>query len=135
MKRISFKHQRENKQNSDNCFYRWRQMCLRSHWLIIFNIRVSSGACLLRTDLIILWIKVSSVIQTFISGTHQKENVQFANNSYQTRFQIHWNGKILLNCSFQERPPLFRPLFSLQKVGLIKGRLLYENDVTSIKGQ
>ena len=41
------------------------KMCLTSHWPIIFNIRVSSCAWELQTDLIFLWIKVSSVIQTF----------------------------------------------------------------------
>ena len=40
------------------------KMCLTSHWHIIFNIRVSSSPCELRTDIIFLWIKVSSVIRT-----------------------------------------------------------------------
>ena len=38
------------------------KMCLMSHWSIIFNIKVSSCTCELQTDLIFLWIKVSSVI-------------------------------------------------------------------------
>jgi hypothetical protein len=50
------------------------KMCLTSHWLIIFNIRVSSCACELRTDLIFLWIKVSSVIQT-LSAAHIKGEI------------------------------------------------------------
>ena len=50
---------------TDVFFYQWRQLCLTSHWPIIVNIRVSSCACELWTDLIFLWIKVSSVIQTF----------------------------------------------------------------------
>jgi hypothetical protein len=33
--------------------------------------------CELRIDLIFLWIKVGSVIHTFIRATHQRENVQF----------------------------------------------------------
>ena len=37
----------------------------------IFNIRVSSCTCELRTDLIFLWFKVSSVIQT-LSAAHIK---------------------------------------------------------------
>jgi len=32
----------------------------------------------IRTDPIFLWINVSSVIQSFISDTHQRENIQFA---------------------------------------------------------
>ena len=47
------------------------KMCSTPHWPIIFNIRVSSCACELRTDLIFLWIKVSSVIQT-LSVAHIK---------------------------------------------------------------
>ena len=50
------------------------KMCLTSHWRIIFNIRVSSCACELRTDLIFLWIKVSSVIQT-LSAAHIKGKI------------------------------------------------------------
>jgi hypothetical protein len=38
------------------------KMCLMSHWSIIFNIKVSSCTCELQTELIFLWIKVSSVI-------------------------------------------------------------------------
>ena len=40
------------------------KMCLMSHLLIIFNISISSCSCELQTDLIFLWIKVSSVFQT-----------------------------------------------------------------------
>jgi hypothetical protein len=50
------------------------KICLRSHCPIIFNIRTSSLACELRTDLI---FKVNLVIQT-ISCTHQR---QFVNKS------------------------------------------------------
>jgi hypothetical protein len=46
------------------------KMCLMSHWPIIFNIRVSSCACELRTELKFLWIKVSSVIQTWSVAHH-----------------------------------------------------------------
>ena len=63
------------------CFCWRRQMCFASHWLIIFIIRVSSWACELQTDLIFLWIKVSSVIKTLsVTVAHiQREYVQFAN--------------------------------------------------------
>jgi hypothetical protein len=62
------------------------KMYLMSHWLVIINIRVSSCTCELRTDLIFLWIKVSSVIQT-ISSSHQRENVQFGDKDvYFTSF-------------------------------------------------
>ena len=44
------------------------KICLRSHCPIIFNIRISSLACELRTDLI---FKVSLVIQT-LSAAHIK---------------------------------------------------------------
>ena len=49
------------------CFYRWCQNVFDvtlSHWPIIFNIRVSSCACELWTDVKFFFIKVSSVIQT-----------------------------------------------------------------------
>jgi hypothetical protein len=47
------------------------KICFTSHWPIIFNIRVNSYACELLTDLILLWIKVSSVILT-LSAAHIK---------------------------------------------------------------
>jgi hypothetical protein len=46
------------------------KMCFSSPWPIISNIRVSSCACELRTDLIFLSIKVSSVIQTLSAQGH-----------------------------------------------------------------
>ena len=49
-------------------------MCVSSHWQILFNIRIISCACELRTKLICLWIKVDSVIQTS-SAAHIKENM------------------------------------------------------------
>ena len=48
-------------------------MCVSSHWQILFNIRVFSFACELRTELIFLQIKVSSVFQTL--SAHIKENM------------------------------------------------------------
>ena len=50
------------------------KMCLMSHWPIIFNIRVSSCTCKLRTDLIFLSSKVRSVIQN-LSAAHIKEKM------------------------------------------------------------
>ena len=78
------------------CFYRWR------HWLIIFNIRVSSCACELQTDLIFLWIKVSSVIQILsvahIKGEMSKLLVQVVppNNATPTK-TILWCTEIVGN--------------------------------------
>ena len=62
-------------QNWRYCFFIGEvKMCLMSHWLIIFNIRVSSCPCEFRTDVIFLWIKISSGIQT-LSAAHIKEKI------------------------------------------------------------
>jgi hypothetical protein len=50
------------------------KMCLSSHWPINFNIRISSCACEVQTDLIFLWIKVNSVIQT-LSAAEKMSNL------------------------------------------------------------
>ena len=75
---------------------------MTSHWLIIFNIRVSSCACELQTDLIFLWIKVSSVIQILsvahIKGEMSKLLVQVVppNNATPTK-TILWCTEIVEN--------------------------------------
>ena len=40
-------------------------------------------------------------------------------SSYQTRFQMHWDSKILVNCHPQERLPLVRQFFHCRRGGLI----------------
>jgi hypothetical protein len=47
-------------------------------------------------------------------------------SSYQARFQMHWDSKILVNCLVQERPPLlFCHVFHSRRVDLIREGLLY----------